>query len=87
MVLVPCNQIHTLGMTYPIDVCYVGAEGRVLRVLHALAPWRMTWPCRGAYWTVELAPGGLFDTTEGDEIQIEIVPGDPSRTDPAINGP
>jgi len=73
LVLAPCSEIHTFFMGYPIDVCYAAEDGEVLRVLPSLPPWRMTLPCLGAYWTVELAPGGLGATAVGDRLVFEVV--------------
>jgi hypothetical protein len=33
LVLVPCRQVHTFGMRFPIDVAFVARDGRVLRVV------------------------------------------------------
>jgi len=75
LVLVPCSQVHTFFMGYAIDVCYAAEDGEVLRVLPSVPPWRMTLPCLGAHWTVELAPGGLGDTRVGDRLQMVPVDG------------
>ncbi|MBU6377030.1 MAG: DUF192 domain-containing protein [Gammaproteobacteria bacterium] len=36
-----CRAVHTFGMTEAIDVVFVDAGGRVLRVVARLAPWRL----------------------------------------------
>jgi uncharacterized membrane protein (UPF0127 family) len=41
LLLEPCNSIHMFCMGYPIDALYLDAENRVLRVVVALAPWRI----------------------------------------------
>jgi len=38
MVLVPCRQIHMVGMTFPIDVVFVDEEYRVIRILENIQP-------------------------------------------------
>ena len=30
VILVPCKSVHTYGMTYPIDVAFLGSSGEVL---------------------------------------------------------
>lgn len=54
--LYPCRAVHTLGMRFPIDVLFLDAQGRVLRVIHRLPPWRVSlhWAARSV---VELPPG------------------------------
>ena len=72
MVLVPCAEIHTFFMGYPIDVCFVSRGFEVLRIHPAIPPWRMTLPCLGAHYTVELPPGGLGPTEVGDRLSFEV---------------
>ncbi len=74
IVLVPCNQVHMFGMGYSIDVAFVALDGKVLRVVRGLRPWRMTAPCPGARYTVEMAPGGMADLAEGDGLAFEPLP-------------
>jgi uncharacterized protein len=40
--LTPCNSVHTLGMSYPIDVVYLDKSDRVIGIRHALAPRRVS---------------------------------------------
>lgn len=47
--IVPCNSIHTFFMHLPIDVLFLSADSTVVRLDHALVPWRTTsivWPAR-----------------------------------------
>jgi hypothetical protein len=39
--LVPANSIHTVGMSFPIDVAYLDKTGRVIRLYHSLPPFRV----------------------------------------------
>lgn len=39
--LEPCRAVHTMGMSRPIDVVFVDAAVRVLRVVPSLLPWRL----------------------------------------------
>jgi uncharacterized membrane protein (UPF0127 family) len=39
--LVPANSIHTIGMSFPIDVAYLDKTGRVIRLYHSLPPFRV----------------------------------------------
>lgn len=51
-----CRSIHTLGMTYAIDVLFVDKHGCVLKRIDALPPWRVAASWR-AYGVVELPAG------------------------------
>jgi uncharacterized protein len=54
--LAPCASVHTVFMRYPIDVAFVDREGRVLKLVSGLVPYRAAW-CPGAHGAVEFAAG------------------------------
>lgn len=54
--IAPCPSIHTVGMTYAIDVVFLDAEHRVLRVAASVPPLRFRL-CRRAVSVVELLAG------------------------------
>ena len=56
IVLRPAWSIHTAFMRFSIDVVFIDAEQVVMRVEHALRPFK-TASCRGAREVVELAAG------------------------------
>jgi uncharacterized membrane protein (UPF0127 family) len=71
MVIAPCGAIHTFFMQFPIDVAFVAKNGRVLKIVQALGPWRIAGALR-AYAVIELAAGTLArtDTRTGDTLII-----------------
>ena len=70
--IVPCDGIHTFGMRFPIDVAYLDAQGRILKIYHRLAPFRFAALSFKAKSVLELPPGILAQTnTEvGDVLEI-----------------
>lgn len=72
--LVPSQGIHTIGMNFSIDVVYLDAGGRVIRMYHKLAPFRAAAVMRRAYSVLELPPGTLEKslTGVGDLLDIRI---------------
>lgn len=40
LLLVPCHDIHTFGMTEPIDVAFIDETGCVVRTYRQLAPYK-----------------------------------------------
>jgi len=74
LVLRPCDSVHMVGMTYALDVIFAAPEGEVLKVVRGLRPFGMTWPCAGAEWAVELAPGGADGTEVGDQLRLTPLP-------------
>jgi uncharacterized protein len=72
LVLAACNAVHTFGMRFPIDVVFVGRDGRVIKIVERLGGWRIA-----AAWdacaTVELAAGGArrANVSVGDQLVVE----------------
>ena len=72
MYLVPCQWIHMFGMQFPIDVAFLGRDGRVLALHHELPPNRLSRPVLRAEGALELAAGVLrvTGTRVGDIIAL-----------------
>ena len=66
----PCPSVHTLGMSYPIDLVFLDPHYRVLKLMSRLPPLRWA-GCSGARATLELAPGALdaMALTTGELLQ------------------
>ncbi|MDQ3979980.1 MAG: DUF192 domain-containing protein [Actinomycetota bacterium] len=73
LILRPCRSVHTVGMTFPIDVAFCTRDLRVLRTLE-LRPNRLTRPSlrgccvieaeRGAFERWKLRPGDVLEIRE-----------------------
>jgi uncharacterized membrane protein (UPF0127 family) len=72
LIIEPCSSIHTWFMAFPIDVAFVAADGRVVRISPALKPWRFGPLSRGVRFVVELPAGALATsgTVAGDYLDI-----------------
>ena len=57
LLLRPCGSIHMFFMRFPIDAVFLDRESRILKIHHAIRPWRMTLPVRHARSCVELPAG------------------------------
>lgn len=69
----PCGSVHTIGMTYPLDLVFLDAEFRVLKQVKKLGP--LNWAsCRHARATLELAPGSLetLALQHGDKLEWRL---------------
>jgi uncharacterized protein len=75
LVLAPCWSIHTMFMRFPIDVIFVDRQGRAVRTISALPPWRMA-AAPGAEAVIELAAGALRvrDVSVGDSLYLSPIP-------------
>jgi len=71
LVLAPCLAIHTAFMRFSIDVAFVDRQGRAVRLVHELAPWRVTVAPR-AYAAIELPSGALrrHAVDVGDRLEL-----------------
>jgi uncharacterized membrane protein (UPF0127 family) len=69
LILAPCSSIHTFFMKFAIDVAFVDRSGTILRLRHALRPWRIQISPR-AFAVIELAAGALAraNTQLGDRV-------------------
>lgn len=68
LLLAPAWSIHTWFMRIAIDVVFLSADGRVLRVYPELPAWRLVSGTRHAQTVLEFGAGTL--------AQTPLVPGD-----------
>lgn len=66
--LEPCRSVHTHFMRFPIDLLFLDGEGRVVRVIRALRPWRISPVVREAVAVLELPAGAAGPTSPGDWV-------------------
>jgi len=71
MVLSPCFAVHTAFMRFAIDVVFVDRDGRAVRIVSDLAPWRMAMAF-GARAAIECPAGELRarDVRVGDRLYL-----------------
>ena len=72
LVIRPCGSIHMFFMSIPLDVLHLDRDGRVLRVLAGIKPWRLGPIVRGGKSVVELPAGtaARTATVAGDSIAL-----------------
>jgi uncharacterized membrane protein (UPF0127 family) len=66
----PCSSIHSFFMKFRFDAAFVDGEGKVLHVIRAMKPWRISKIVPGAAGVVELPAGVLEGTLVGDQIEF-----------------
>jgi len=62
LLLLTCDSVHTIGMSYAIDVAFLDADGRVVRSIAALSPCRVGLGGSEAVHALELPAGRLRAT-------------------------
>ena len=75
--IVPCHGVHTLGMSFTIDVVYLDRAMTVIHIQRELRPWRFGPVRREAASVLELPCRTASETrTElGDRIEIALANG------------
>jgi len=71
IIIAPCFSIHTMFMRFDIDVIFVDDDGRVLKVVREMTPWRISLDPT-AHAVVEFAAGSLRDRqiNVGDRLYL-----------------
>ena len=71
--IAPCNSIHMFFMKFPIDVAFLAEDGKVVKAVHSIKPWRATRVYLAAHSVLELPAGTLAKTgvQEGDLLRFE----------------
>lgn len=77
LVIAPCAAIHTFFMRFPIDVIFVDRQGRIVRCVSDVGPWRLAGSF-GSFATVELQAGVLTRTATKTGHHLELRPAEPS---------
>jgi uncharacterized membrane protein (UPF0127 family) len=54
----PCNNVHTVGMTYALDLAFLDAHGVIKKMVRDVKPLRAA-AARGAKVTLEMRSGQL----------------------------
>ena len=75
LIIAPCFSIHTMFMRFDIDAVFVDEDGRAVKVVRDLAPWRVALD-PSAHAVVELPAGSLRDrqVNVGDRLYL-VEPG------------
>ena len=74
LLIKPCGWIHTFGMSFPIDVIYVGKDSRVVALSENLPPRRIDRPVLRARFVVEMAAGAIHETGVRVGNRLEVRP-------------
>lgn len=73
LIIAPCNGVHTCFMRFAIDAIFVARDGRVVKIVRRLAPWRIALALR-AFAVVELAAGAAgSEMVAGDRLVISPI--------------
>ena len=89
--LVPCRGVQTVGMRTAIDVVFLNAQRRVVRIYHNLVPGRVILWVPRAHSALEVPTGAVrsSETRVGDILDFadelpDGFPGAPSKRENAV---
>ena len=70
--IVPSRGVHTLAMSFPLDLIYLDSVSTVVHLQESVKPWRFAAVAMGAASVLELPPGTIQKsaTHVGDKIEI-----------------
>jgi len=71
--IVPSQAIHTVGMTFPIDVVFIDKKYSVVGVRKAVRPFRLTRVFWKALGVLELPVGTISETKTAVGDQLKFV--------------
>ena len=54
LLLKKCNQIHTFGMKFPIDVIFLSKDGDILHIEPEMAARKVSPHIQNAFWVLEV---------------------------------
>ena len=68
----PSGWIHTFGMSFPIDVIYLDAQGRIVALSENMAPGKADRPVLRARAVLEMAAGAVrhFGLAKGQRLEL-----------------
>lgn len=69
--LMPCQQVHMLGMQFAVSVWFLDSTGHVCELIEELRPWKISPYIRGARSVIEFPVGWgkSTNTLLGDKIK------------------
>ncbi len=73
LVIKPCGSIHMFFMSIELDVAHVDRDGRIVKILHGIKPWRLGPIVLRSKWVIEL-PAGTARVTGmqvGDVVELQ----------------
>jgi protein-S-isoprenylcysteine O-methyltransferase Ste14/uncharacterized membrane protein (UPF0127 family) len=74
LLITPSNQVHTIGMRYPLDLVFVDAENRIVGVQHDVRPGQISTKMPAATAVLELPAGALDRLAMAEGARLEVEP-------------
>ena len=69
LLITSCSSVHTIGMTYPIDLAFLDKHWKIRKIVKSLVPWRMAWSF-GSSMVLEMSSGTIDKLTLNTDMQL-----------------
>ncbi len=69
LLITSCSSVHTMGMTYPIDLVFLDKHWKIRKIVKSLVPWRMAWSFSSST-VLEMAPGTIDNLNLNMDMQL-----------------
>lgn len=66
--LIPCNSVHTFGMSFDIDVYFLSKDNRVLSMFEGMKPNSLSPLIWNAHSVLEMKSGASRNILPGDQL-------------------
>ncbi|HZJ77281.1 MAG TPA: DUF192 domain-containing protein [Clostridia bacterium] len=73
LLLVPCNQIHTFGMKFPIDALFLSCDYVIIQMEKSIKPHKVLKTVKNSNYVLELPAGKIekFGLGVGDKLVVQ----------------
>jgi len=69
LLITSCSSVHTIGMTYPIDLAFLNKDWQIKKIVKSLIPWRMA--CSfGSNMVLEMPSGTIESLDLNTNMQL-----------------
>lgn len=70
LLIKPCKQVHTIGMSYPISVWFISKDHQILKIIPSLKPFRISPYVQDSCYVIEFPENWSAKTecNEGDYV-------------------
>ncbi len=66
----PCRSVHTMGMSYAIDLVFLDVDWKIVKIVSNLKPWRSA-SCARSIMVLEMMENSLkqLNLSEGQQLE------------------
>ncbi len=69
LLITSCSSVHTIGMTYPIDLAFLNKDWQIKKIVKSLVPWHMAWSF-GSSMVLEMPSGTIESLNLDTNMQL-----------------